>query len=97
MDSNHLDPITNTATVAIDLQRNLGKIASGKVRDLFEVDKERLLFVSSDRISAFDIVMKNVTLDQLSSQQLPWPGGISVSIEGNWPGFAVDGESFGPV
>ena len=97
MDSDHLDPITNTATVAIDLQRNLGKIASGKVRDLFEVDKERLLFVSSDRISAFDIVMKNVSLDQLSSQQLPWPGGISVSIEGSWPGFADDGESFGPI
>ena len=49
------------AMVAIDLQGKLEKMASGKVRDLFEVDRERLLFVASDRISAFDIVMKNVS------------------------------------
>ena len=95
MNSDHLDPMADTATVAIDLQGNLEKIASGKVRDLFEVDKERLLFVSSDRISAFDIVMKNVSLKQLSSKHVPRPAGISVvPTEGNWPGFAVDGEPF---
>lgn len=32
-------------------------IYSGKVRDVYEVDDERLLFVTSDRISAFDVVM----------------------------------------
>ncbi|KAI0411101.1 putative phosphoribosylaminoimidazole-succinocarboxamide synthase [Xylaria grammica] len=36
----------------------LPKIASGKVR-LFSVDDNTLLFVTSDRISAFDIVMNN--------------------------------------
>jgi phosphoribosylaminoimidazole-succinocarboxamide synthase len=32
-------------------------IARGKVRDLYEVDAHHLLFVASDRISAFDVVM----------------------------------------
>src|SRR5213075_3219883 len=30
---------------------------SGKVRDLYEIDDERLLLVASDRISAFDVVL----------------------------------------
>ena len=61
MDSALLDQMVPPAIVAIDLQGKLGKIASGKVRDLFEVDDEKLLFVASDRISAFDTVMKNVS------------------------------------
>ena len=32
-------------------------LASGKVRDLYEVDDETLLLVASDRISAFDHVL----------------------------------------
>ncbi len=32
-------------------------IRSGKVRDLFELDGERLLLVASDRLSAFDVVL----------------------------------------
>jgi phosphoribosylaminoimidazole-succinocarboxamide synthase len=35
----------------------LKHIARGKVRDLYEVDDRHLLFVASDRISAFDVVM----------------------------------------
>ncbi len=31
--------------------------ASGKVRDVYEIDKGRLLFVATDRISAFDYVL----------------------------------------
>lgn len=39
---------------------SLDKIASGKVRDLFVVpDSDNLLFVASDRVSAFDVVMEN--------------------------------------
>jgi phosphoribosylaminoimidazole-succinocarboxamide synthase len=46
--------------------------ASGKVRDLYRVDNERLLFVATDRISAFDYVLatgiphKGRVLTQLS-------------------------------
>lgn len=32
-------------------------VGSGKVRDLFQVDDDRLLMVASDRISAFDVVL----------------------------------------
>jgi phosphoribosylaminoimidazole-succinocarboxamide synthase len=31
--------------------------ASGKVRDVYQIDEERLLFVATDRISAFDYVL----------------------------------------
>ncbi len=34
-------------------------LARGKVRDVYEVDAQHLLFVASDRISAFDVVMAN--------------------------------------
>jgi len=50
--------MASTAIVRIDLQ--LPKIASGKVRDLFDIDGNTLLFVASDRISAYDVVMENV-------------------------------------
>src|SRR5271167_5192593 len=31
--------------------------ASGKVRDVYEIDRDHLLFVATDRISAFDYVL----------------------------------------
>jgi phosphoribosylaminoimidazole-succinocarboxamide synthase len=34
-----------------------GFLRSGKVRDLYELDGERLLLVASDRLSAFDVVL----------------------------------------
>ncbi len=37
--------------------RGPGFLRSGKVRDLYALDDERLLLVASDRISAFDVVM----------------------------------------
>jgi phosphoribosylaminoimidazole-succinocarboxamide synthase len=37
--------------------RHVRHLYSGKVRDVYELDEERLLFVTSDRISAFDVVM----------------------------------------
>lgn len=45
----------------------------GKVREVYEVDRERLLLVASDRVSAFDVVMaepvpgKGTVLTQLSA------------------------------
>ena len=38
---------------------DLKLLARGKVRDVYQVDEQSLLFVASDRISAFDVVMKN--------------------------------------
>lgn len=38
--------------------------AQGKVRDIYEVDDERLLLVATDRISAFDVVLPNPVPDK---------------------------------
>ncbi|KAJ1335714.1 phosphoribosylaminoimidazole-succinocarboxamide synthase [Microdochium nivale] len=46
------------AVTSIELT-SLRRLASGKVRDLYEVDGETLLFVTTDRISAYDVIMKN--------------------------------------
>jgi phosphoribosylaminoimidazole-succinocarboxamide synthase len=51
----------------------LKRIARGKVRDVYEVDADRLLLVASDRVSAYDVVMaepipmKGAVLTQLSA------------------------------
>lgn len=42
-----------------DLQGILPLIARGKVRDIYEVDSKTLLFVATDRISAYDVIMEN--------------------------------------
>src|SRR5580693_2481495 len=52
MDSQLIDPVL--------LQTNIPELhlhASGKVRDVYQLDSDRLLFVATDRISAFDYVL----------------------------------------
>lgn len=38
--------------------------AQGKVRDVYEIDEDRLLLVATDRISAFDVVLPNPIPDK---------------------------------
>jgi phosphoribosylaminoimidazole-succinocarboxamide synthase len=46
---------------------NLKLVSRGKVRDIYATSSpEHLLFVASDRISAYDVIMKNVNLPQFS-------------------------------
>lgn len=40
------------------------KISSGKVREIYEIDNDKLMMVVSDRISAFDFIMPNPVLDK---------------------------------
>lgn len=40
------------------------KISSGKVREIYEVDADRLMLVVSDRISAFDVILPNEVPDK---------------------------------
>ncbi|KAJ5162362.1 hypothetical protein N7492_007754 [Penicillium capsulatum] len=47
------------ALTTLDLQGALPLVARGKVRDLYEVDEKTLLFVATDRISAYDVIMEN--------------------------------------
>ena len=53
--------------------RGLEKIHAGKVRDIYAVDAEHLLIVTTDRLSAFDVVLpdpipgKGRVLNQISN------------------------------
>ena len=67
--------VTNQALESVLLETDFADLelyASGKVRDLYRVDNERLLLVATDRISAFDYVLatgipsKGRVLTQLS-------------------------------
>lgn len=58
-----------------DRPPGLEQVASGKVRDIYRLDRDHLLFVTSDRISAFDVVM---------DQGLPGKGRILTSIAAYW-------------
>lgn len=59
-----------------DIQ-DLRLVHRGKVRDVYEVDGERLLLVATDRISAFDCVMPN---------QIPSKGAILTGLSEFWFG-----------
>jgi phosphoribosylaminoimidazole-succinocarboxamide synthase len=49
--------MTNDTILSLDLP-GISKLRSGKVRDIFDLG-ENLLFVATDRISAFDVIMPN--------------------------------------
>jgi phosphoribosylaminoimidazole-succinocarboxamide synthase len=55
--------------------------ASGKVRDVYELDSERLLFVATDRISAFDYVL---------ATGIPQKGRVLTQISLFWFSFLSD-------
>ncbi|MDY7219004.1 phosphoribosylaminoimidazolesuccinocarboxamide synthase [Denitrificimonas sp. JX-1] len=56
-------------------QLSLKKIYSGKVRDLYEIDAQRMLMVASDRLSAFDVILE---------QPIPDKGKILTEISNFW-------------
>ena len=55
--------------------QNLPLIARGKVRDIYQIDEQHLLFVTTDRISAFDVIMPN---------PVPGKGEILTRISNFW-------------
>jgi phosphoribosylaminoimidazole-succinocarboxamide synthase len=50
-------------------------VGSGKVRELFELDEDRLLLVASDRISTFDVVLPT---------EIPDKGRVLTGLSGFW-------------
>ena len=54
---------------------SLKKIYSGKVRDLYEIDEQRMLMVASDRLSAFDVILND---------PIPCKGEILTQISNFW-------------
>ena len=56
---------------------NLRLVHRGKVRDVYQVDEERLLLAATDRISAFDCVMPN---------PIPRKGAVLTALSAFWFG-----------
>lgn len=62
-----------TATIHTTALPGLRKIHTGKVRDIYEVDAQTMLIVTTDRLSAFDVVlpdpipMKGQVLNQITN------------------------------
>lgn len=53
----------------------LNHLASGKVREIYEIDESRLLFVATDRISAYDVILPDLIPDKgrvLTGLSLHW-------------------------
>ena len=76
MNSELLDPVV-LQTDFPELQLH----ASGKVRDVYLIDNERLLFVATDRISAFDYVL---------ATGIPHKGRVLTQISLFWFDFLCD-------
>jgi phosphoribosylaminoimidazole-succinocarboxamide synthase len=53
----------------------LRHLRRGKVREVFEVDAEQLLLVASDRVSAFDVVMR---------EPIPFKGAVLTQLTAWW-------------
>src|SRR5512147_395585 len=64
-------------TVLTESKLPLPLLRKGKVREVYEVDPEHLLLVASDRVSAFDIVMR---------EAIPRKGAVLTQISAFWFG-----------
>jgi phosphoribosylaminoimidazole-succinocarboxamide synthase len=62
-------PVLSQSTLPLPLLRR------GKVREVYEVDAETLLLVASDRVSAFDVVMR---------EPVPMKGAVLTQISAFW-------------
>ena len=48
---------TNSNTLYRSNIKSLSLSSSGKVRDIYSIDDEHFLIVTSDRLSAFDVIL----------------------------------------
>jgi phosphoribosylaminoimidazole-succinocarboxamide synthase len=67
---------TNTPLTVFETNiENLELIARGKVRDIYRIDEKHMLIVSTDRLSAFDVVF---------SQTIPTKGALLTQVSNFW-------------
>src|ERR1700678_1133037 len=52
-----MEPLSQSPPLFETQIRGLKKIHQGKVRDIYDVDADHLLIVTTDRLSAFDVVL----------------------------------------
>ncbi|MGY4466138.1 phosphoribosylaminoimidazole-succinocarboxamide synthase [Bradyrhizobium sp. LB9.1b] len=62
-------------TLMLSSDLPLPKIGRGKVRDIYAIDDDRLLLVTTDRISAFDVVM---------GETIPMKGAVLTQVSAFW-------------
>jgi phosphoribosylaminoimidazole-succinocarboxamide synthase len=70
--------MTKTHSIYLGRERHIPGVtwlASGKVRDIYSVDAEHLLFVTSDRMSAFDVIM---------NEGVPFKGAVLTMLAAHW-------------
>ena len=67
-----MDEIRTVHTTAL---RHLRRLHTGKVRDIYEVDADHMLIVTTDRLSAFDVVLPD---------PIPYKGQVLTEISDFW-------------
>jgi len=67
-----VDEIRTVHTTAL---RHLRRLHTGKVRDIYEVDADHMLIVTTDRLSAFDVVLPD---------PIPYKGRVLTEISDFW-------------
>ncbi len=72
---NVIPAVPTTATVHTTALRHLRRLHTGKVRDIYEVDAEHMLIVTTDRLSAFDVVLPD---------PIPHKGRVLTEISAFW-------------
>ncbi|MCU7798487.1 MAG: phosphoribosylaminoimidazolesuccinocarboxamide synthase [Candidatus Thiodiazotropha sp. (ex Myrtea spinifera)] len=67
--------MSNTGNTLFESQLDLELINRGKVRDIYEVDQNHLLIVTTDRLSAFDVILP---------QPIPGKGEVLTRVANFW-------------
>jgi phosphoribosylaminoimidazole-succinocarboxamide synthase len=70
-----MEQVSQSAPLFESHLRGLKKIHQGKVRDIYDVDAEHLLIVTTDRLSAFDVVLPD---------PIPFKGEVLTQISLFW-------------
>jgi phosphoribosylaminoimidazole-succinocarboxamide synthase len=70
-----MEPFSQSPPLFESRIRSLRKIHQGKVRDIYDVDAEHLLIVTTDRLSAFDVVLPD---------PIPFKGEVLTKISSFW-------------
>jgi len=70
-----MSPVDSAEPMFESNLRSLKKIHQGKVRDIYEVDEGHLLIVTTDRLSAFDVIMR---------EPIPYKGEVLTRISRFW-------------
>jgi phosphoribosylaminoimidazole-succinocarboxamide synthase len=72
---NWLQPMMTDSHTLFESNLDLKLLNRGKVRDIYEVDEQHLLIVTSDRLSAFDVVLP---------QPIPGKGEVLTRVANFW-------------